>query len=184
MRRITLLLTCLALGAAGQISLPQIGFVRDLAGSLRPVFGVAGAFMVGEPVLAGVVSAASSGAYAVASTGSEIVVVTGNEIVWRREAPDSAVEAFGFGAGGRPEWVRFVNGTCLVWPSKGEPKMASFCKNEAPSRMQLSSRLPDRVEGEPETFAPGWLVLRSATRVYLVRTGPDETIYELPEAAQ
>lgn len=182
MRRFALLLMCLAAGAAGQISLPRIGFVRDLAGALRPVTGVAGAFVLGEPVVEGVVAAASSGEYAVASTGAEIVVVAGREVLWRGAAPESAAEAFGFGANGRPSWVRFANGSCLVWPGKGEPRMASFCP--AVSRAKLTSRLPEGVEGEPQELAAGWLVLRSPGRLYVVRTGPGEAIFELPEVAQ
>ena len=73
----TLLTLSLAWAAWAQNTLtpPQIGFMRDTAGGLRPVLGIAGNFLPGDAVVEGVVSAASSGTFGLAKTDSALIVV-------------------------------------------------------------------------------------------------------------
>ncbi|MBC8164944.1 MAG: hypothetical protein H7Y20_03605, partial [Bryobacteraceae bacterium] len=59
----------------GQISIPAIGFVRDVHGSLRPLQGIEGAFVLGEAVATGVVSASFYGRTGLAKTDNELLVV-------------------------------------------------------------------------------------------------------------
>ena len=73
----TLLTLSLAWAAWAQNTLtpPQIGFMRDAAGGLRPVFGIAGNFLPRDAVVEGVISAASSGAFALAKTDSAMIAL-------------------------------------------------------------------------------------------------------------
>ncbi len=179
---------CIAAVLAAQIGLPRIGFVQDRKGALRPLLGVSGAFVLGDPVLTGVVASASFGSeYAVAHTGSELVVVKSTEVVWRGET--AVAEAFGFRRDGRPAWVRFVTGGCLVWPEKGdpaevEPSAASFCEKPT-ANLRTQARIPDSVTGDPSSVAPGWILLRSPERLFLASTtGTEHVILEVPEVEE
>lgn len=174
MTRRALALFCISTLALAQISLPRIGFVRDREGALRPLLGVAGAFVLGEPVLTGVVAAGSFGSeYALAATKTEVVLVKGDAVVWRRELPGA--EAFGFRRDGRPHWVRFANGSCLTWPVKGEPEMASFCAAEPDDGQTVANA---------ETVSPAWLVRRNPERLCLTQPGSDVAIFEIPEVPE
>jgi hypothetical protein len=53
---------------------PQVGFMQDAANSFRPVYGIAGNFLPGDPVALGVVSAAYSGSYGLIKTSSAVLV--------------------------------------------------------------------------------------------------------------
>ncbi len=75
MKRI-LLIVCLAAGASG-IEIPSLGTIVDSSGSLRPVEGVAGNFLLGPETLPGVVSAACSQQLCLAKTDSKIVSPSG-----------------------------------------------------------------------------------------------------------
>jgi hypothetical protein len=76
MRALVTLLTAAAV-AWGQNSLapPQVGFMQDTAGVLRSVYGIAGNFLTGDPVAAGVISAAFSGSFGMAKTGSAVLAI-------------------------------------------------------------------------------------------------------------
>ena len=52
---------------------PQLGFIADSAHSLRPVFGVAGSFVLGSAAATGVTSAAFSGSLGLLKTDSAVV---------------------------------------------------------------------------------------------------------------
>jgi len=157
--RAATLVAMLAFLASAQISAPHIGLVRDRAQALRPLQGVAGAFVLGEPVLTGVVSAASAGRFTLAKTATEVVVIDGTEVVERREAPEG-MASFGFDLHGKPSWVRFeINNLCETW---GEKK----CSNEA----------IEAVPGEP--VGDGWTSVRTQGGLYLMR---GEQKFQLPE---
>jgi hypothetical protein len=68
-----------SLGACAQsgIQIPTIGAVADSSGFLRMVQGVAGNFLLGPPVAAGVLTAACSERLCLAKTGSKILSETG-----------------------------------------------------------------------------------------------------------
>jgi hypothetical protein len=63
-----LLFLLLASGLAGQVSAPVIGYVRDLKGVVRAVEGVAGAFVLGEPIAEGISTAFFDGKSGCAGT--------------------------------------------------------------------------------------------------------------------
>jgi len=54
--------------AAAQIAQPQLGYMRDASGSLRPIFGIAAAATLGAPALENVISFACSAQSCLAKT--------------------------------------------------------------------------------------------------------------------
>jgi hypothetical protein len=54
------------------IAPPQLGFVRDGASALRPVFGVTGSFILGSPLAGKIVSEAFSGSIGLLKTDSSL----------------------------------------------------------------------------------------------------------------
>lgn len=113
------------------IERPLIGTIRDLAGDLRPVYGVAGAFVLGDVITEDAESAKSASNRESARAEAE-GTLEGDEVVIRRTG------------------VRL--------------------------------RAPAGVS-DVETLGKGWLLLRSPSRLYAVRTDAGrEEIYALPEA--
>ena len=95
------ILATLSMGAGmawAQTSLtpPQIGFMRDAVGSLRPVHGIAGNFLVRDPMAIGVISAAHSGSYGWVKTSSTVAVIdkTGSIVASSAAADGPALFAF------------------------------------------------------------------------------------------
>ena len=74
MKRFFLILVAAAGGLLAQsgISPPRAGYIRDDAGGLRPVYGVAGSFVLGDPIASGVISAAFSGRLGLAKTAGTL----------------------------------------------------------------------------------------------------------------
>ena len=62
---------------AAQILRPQVGMILRSDGAVRPVFGLAASAQLGDPVLTGVISFASSGRFWLAKTSYQIVASTG-----------------------------------------------------------------------------------------------------------
>jgi hypothetical protein len=61
-----------------EVTSPRIGFAHYQDGSLRPVLGVAGAFVVGEPISTGVNAAAVSGTGGLIAKHSKLLVLDSN----------------------------------------------------------------------------------------------------------
>jgi hypothetical protein len=153
-----------------------------LKGDVRPVLGIRGAFVLGDPVLAGAVSAASSGSeYAVADTGTELVVIRNRNIIWRTVAPRA--EAYSFRSDGQPEWVRFADGSCIVWTSSGEPERSPSCLQQTARNNATPIKLPEGA-ATPEPVAAGWVSVRTPEHLYLASTESEEAIFEVPEARE
>jgi hypothetical protein len=70
-----ILASILSVGAAAQPSIqpPQMGFAGNADGSLRPVYGVAGNFILGSPLAGKVVSYAFSGSLGLLKTDATLV---------------------------------------------------------------------------------------------------------------
>jgi hypothetical protein len=62
--------------AAAQIAQPQLGYMRDASGLLRPIFGIAAAATLGAPVLENVISFACSAKWCLAKTDAALVSFT------------------------------------------------------------------------------------------------------------
>jgi len=111
-------LSFLAVSAWAQpaITPPQVGFMQDTAGSLRPVHGLAGNFLVGEPIAAGVLSAAFSGSFGLAKTDSTVIVTDWQGKAIATSDASAGPALFAFASDGRPAlayWFR--SKTLLRW---------------------------------------------------------------------
>jgi len=70
---ITLSMTPVAMWA--QLAPPQIGFIQDSGNALRPVYGLAGNFVLGDSVADNVESASFSGSFGMLKTTSTLAVI-------------------------------------------------------------------------------------------------------------
>jgi hypothetical protein len=118
MRAMLATLSIMAGAAWAQTALtpPQVGFMQDAANSVRPVYGIAGNFLPGNPVAGGVVSAAYSGSYGLFKTNSAIIVSDrAGSIVASNAEPDGPA-LFAFTRSGKPALV-FIQAanTLLAW---------------------------------------------------------------------
>ena len=72
-RGFVLFLMCAALGAQTSIAPPHLGFVEDRAQQVRPAYGVAGNFILGQAVTIAAISEAYSGSLGLLKTNSAVV---------------------------------------------------------------------------------------------------------------
>jgi hypothetical protein len=146
-----LLSTC----AAGQISAPVIGYLRDLAGVLRPVSGVAGAFVLGEPIESGITEARFLGASGCAWTETGTIAFRDGQRTEDSTTCPAASSA-----------VR-IEGDEAVIEATG-----------------VRIRVPFPVSAV-EQVADQWYALRGAAALYAIHTKPGaEALYQLPEAVR
>lgn len=98
-----------------QIGTPQLGFVVDGARSLRPLMGLSGSWVLGDPVVGGVVNAASSGSFSLVKTDTSILVLDGRGNPVSSTDAEPGPAAFSFDGTGRPglAWVRSAG--LLAW---------------------------------------------------------------------
>jgi hypothetical protein len=74
---ISLIALSVVASAAAQIRAPQLGFAGAADGTLRPVYGVAGNFILGSPVRGQVISEAFSGSLGLLKTDSTLAAFDG-----------------------------------------------------------------------------------------------------------
>lgn len=99
-----LLVALLAGPALAQTALspPQVGFMQDGSGLLRPVDGIAGNFLVGDALAANVLSAAFSGSSGLVKTGSAVLAIDQDgRTTASLDAPDGPA-LFAFSPSGEP----------------------------------------------------------------------------------
>jgi hypothetical protein len=118
MKALMAALSFLAVSAWAQpaIAPPQIGFIQDTAGTMRPVYGLAGNFLMGEPIAAGVISGAFSGSFGWTKTDSTVNVTDSQgQAIAAADAPDGPA-LFAFGSDGKPALAYlFLSNTLLQW---------------------------------------------------------------------
>lgn len=169
-----LMLLLLATGCVAQMTSPYIGHVRDLRGGLRPVYGVSGTFVLGEPIEQDVVATSFSGVAGLVKKARSLLVYRGGERISSMEAPDGSA-SFGFDSAGLPAWVRFADDTCLVW-RRGVPEAGACPSAEIP----VVPEVPGTVQWV-ERMGEGWLAVRTDSGLWAVRTEPEQRVYQLPE---
>ena len=113
MREICLvLLFLMALGQGSlfaQLAPPRIGYVSDSTGAFRPVLGVSGNFLLGEPLADSVVSAGFSGTFSFFKTDTTLSIVDG---AVKTDFPSSAGPAI-FSFSGHAGFVYSFSGRTL-----------------------------------------------------------------------
>jgi hypothetical protein len=105
------LLFLTALGRA-QLTAPRIGFVSDRDGALRPVMGVSGTFLLGDPVVQSVLSAGYSGTFGFVKTESSLTILSDAINVNLPCPPGSALFSF-LGSTGFVDYLS--TGTIAYW---------------------------------------------------------------------
>ncbi len=114
---ITLSMTPVAMWA--QLAAPQIGFIQDGGNSLRPVYGVAGNFVLGDSTVANIEAAAFSGSFGMLKTASSLIVLDRQgQFVATQDAPAGPV-LFAFSRTGAPALVYLPDESVLLRWSDG-----------------------------------------------------------------
>jgi hypothetical protein len=116
MKRLALILPLAAASVCAQPALapPHIGFVQDAAGTLRPVEGVAGGFVLGRPAARGVVSAAFSNSLGLLTTRSSLAAMNREgRVLGVTDAPPGQA-LFAFSPDGAAGLVYFAGLKALV----------------------------------------------------------------------
>lgn len=118
MRTSLLLLACGLAWGQPALSPPQIGWTQDGTASLRPLYGVAGNFLWGDPISANVNSVAFSGQSGLVKTDDALIVLDrqGRCVSSTDAAPGSALLAFA--RDGSPA-LAFSSGNLLSWSAGG-----------------------------------------------------------------
>jgi len=98
-------LAAAAAWAQPAITPPQLGFIADGSGSLRPVYGVAGSFVLGDSAAAKVTSAAFSGSFGLAKLDSALIAYDAHGVTLSRIGASAGPALFGFSTDGQSALV-------------------------------------------------------------------------------
>lgn len=167
----------IAAAVPAQIGAPAaLGFIRDRAGALRPVHGVAGNFVLGDPLEIGVLAASFSGHLGFAKTVNALLIFEDGKLSRRIDAPDGTA-TFVWEQPDQLSHMRFTNtGDCVRPVDSRLETVACKADSEAP----LPADAPEAVGGI-EQMSRDWRVVRTESGLFAVRK---ETVYQLPEAAE
>lgn len=161
----------LSIVCSAQLSAPLIGYVRTSARELRPVYGVAGAFVLGDALDRDVLSASFTSKAGLAKKESELIVYRDGKVVIRHPAPPGPA-TFSFTDTGEPARVHFEDDTCAAFhQDRLTPCGAAF-------RLRQASARP-----ADEQISDHWSATHTDTGIVLHRKSSDET-WRLPEAAK
>ena len=109
-----ILLWAAALAAQPGLTTARIGYIRDAAGRLRPLFGLSANFILGEAEHSGVISAACSGRFVLVKAEDSLVLLgEGGGLVERWPAP-AGPAVFAFTGDGAPALAFFPQSLELV----------------------------------------------------------------------
>lgn len=100
--------------AQSPLDRPRIGYLVDRGGALRPLYGTAANFILGEALFSGNVSCASSAAEALVKTPEEVILVGANGETKNRWAAPAGDALFAFHVDGAPALVFYLDGPSLM----------------------------------------------------------------------
>jgi hypothetical protein len=116
---IALSMTPVAMWGQPAIAPPQIGFIQDSDHSLRPVYGIAGNFVLGDTAVANIEAASFSGSFGMLKDSSTLTVIDRQgQVVGSRDAP-SGPALFAFSKTGAPALAYFTDTNILLQWSEG-----------------------------------------------------------------
>ena len=145
MKAILISLVAASAAVCAQTSLapPQAGFMQDGANSFRPVYGIAGNFLLGDPAASAIVSAAFSGSFGLSKTDSTLLVTdrTG-QLIASQDAPQGPA-FFAFSADGSPALAYFPSTNLLLHWNGGSFQLVLFDWNAFPANAVWAIALPD-----------------------------------------
>jgi hypothetical protein len=196
--------------AQSGISPPRVGYIRDEAGALRPVYGVAGSFVLGQPVnKRPVISAAFSGRLGLAKTATALYAFDREGRRLGRLAAADGQAQFVFSPDGS-EAIVFLPDTSerFRWRNAGFQPVPIEDTEETviPTGLTLAGgkslvaldnelvlRMPDGTETRTALTGPilsiewmgeDWIYVREAGRHTAARLAQDGLeVYRFPEAA-
>jgi hypothetical protein len=114
---ITFSMTPVAMWA--QLAAPQVGFIQDSANALRPVYGLAGNFVLGDSIGANIEAVSFSGSFGMLKTTSALVVVDRQgQVIASQDAPTGPA-LFAFSRNAAPALAYLPNVNVLLQWSDG-----------------------------------------------------------------
>jgi len=117
--------------------------MRDATDSLRPVYGMAGNFLLGDPAVVGVVSAGYSGSSGWVKTSSTVAVIDKTGSIVRSTAAPDGPALFAFARTGEPALTYLIaTNTLLVW-NVGAFNILPFDATALGANAVLSIAAPD-----------------------------------------
>jgi hypothetical protein len=123
---IALSLSAAGLAAQPALQSPEIGLIQAADHSLRPLYGIAGNFVLGDSMATGVVSAAFSGSLGLIKTDSALIAINRqSEILSNIDAPPGEA-LFGFSADGASALIYVGGPNQLFQWSQGTFAPVSF----------------------------------------------------------
>ena len=123
---------------------PQVGFLQDGANSYRPVWGIAGNFVLGGSAFSGVASAAYSGSFGLVKTDKSVIAVDNQGKVLASMAAPAGPAAFAFFSDGSPAFI-YLASTNLLFEWYGTRfQMVPFDYQLFPPSAVLGISAPDR----------------------------------------
>jgi hypothetical protein len=196
--------------AQSGITPPRVGYIRDEAGALRPVYGVAGSFVLGRPInKRPVISAAFSGRLGLAKTAAAIYAFDREGRRLGRLAAADGPAQFAFSPDGSEaivflpataEWFRWKNAGFQPVPSENTretliPTGLTLAggKSLVAEDNELVLRMPDGTEKRTiltgpvlnlEWMGEDWIYVRETgrhTAARLAKNGLE--VYRFPEVA-
>jgi hypothetical protein len=177
-RTLSLLLGCAVL-AVSQIQPPLIGHIRDRAGRVVPVYGVAGTFSLGEPLTEGATEASFIGGSGFLRTVDGWFRLENGNLTRVDDA------AGGLSNTADNVWLESQTaGNCRQLLSEDHNRTKP-CPDYRLTLADFTQRLqlPEEVAGF-ERMAADWYVLRGERGLYAVRwrQGSEPEVCQLPEA--
>jgi hypothetical protein len=190
--------------AQSGITPPRVGYIRDEAGALRPVYGVTGSFVLGQPIARRVISAAFSGRLGLAKTAAALYAFNREGRRLGRLPVADGPAQFVFSPDGSEaivflpdtsEWFRWSDGAFQDTEETVLPTGLTLTggRSLVAADNELVLRNPDGTETRATLTGPilsiewmgeHWIYVREAGRHTAARLTDDgfET-YRLPEAA-
>jgi len=121
---ITLAMTPVAMWA--QLAAPQVGFIQDSGNALRPVYGLAGNFVLGDSAMTDVEAASFSGLFGLVKTASTLIVIhREGQVVASQDAP-AGPALFAYSRTGAPALVYLPDAGILLQWAEGVFKQVPF----------------------------------------------------------
>jgi len=125
------------------IAPPQVGFAADPAGSFRPVYGLAGNFIWGDPAATGVVAAAFSYSFGLLKTDSSVIVTDRlGQAIASTNAPQGRAR-FAFSSDGQPALVLLPDSNTILQWTGAAFSQVSFDPSAVGAKAILSIAAPD-----------------------------------------
>ena len=155
------LIVCATLATAPPaIAPPQIGFVLDKSNAIRPVFGVAGSFTLGDSIGSAVVSSAFLGSFGFTKTDSAIAVFNKDgQVLYAMDAPPGPALFAG--------WLAYITQAKMLLRWTGI--------SLEPVRLSVDGELLSITQPD---FTHASLLLRSDDNLWLIRLSLDSGAIE------